>query len=118
MNSVQKIIREKCPFCGKGDVFKQGELLEIPVMHEYCDSCDRNLLGEPGNFFGAMYVSYGIAVFLGMLCFLFLYFVLGVSNPWIQISVIVGLIVIAGKKNYKWSRMIWLMIVPPSRKKR
>ncbi|MBX7094141.1 MAG: DUF983 domain-containing protein [Flavobacteriales bacterium] len=118
MNTIKKIVLEKCPFCGEGEVFQKGELFEVPVMHEYCSSCDRSLSGEPGNFFGAMYVSYGIAVLLGMLCFMVLYFVFGIVNPWLQIAVIVGVIVVVGKKNYKWSRMIWLMIVPPSRRKK
>ena len=53
----------KCPKCRKGDMFPKGNLfhpLRFHKMHERCDVCGQSFDPEPGFYFGAMFVSYGI----------------------------------------------------------
>ena len=67
---IAEILKEKCPHCGEGDAFiKKKGLLKVPEMHEKCPKCNYHFEREPGYFIGAMYISYGLAVFLGIVTF-------------------------------------------------
>ncbi|HOZ86692.1 MAG TPA: hypothetical protein PL029_02990 [Bacteroidia bacterium] len=62
-NLAVRILTEKCPHCGKGQVFKKkDQMLQLPVMYERCKNCNYFFDREPGYFLGAMYISYGLAV--------------------------------------------------------
>lgn len=55
----------KCPACLKGDLFvtkNPYRLKGLYDMPEYCSCCGEKFTPEPGFYFGAMYVSYGITV--------------------------------------------------------
>jgi len=112
-NMVSAILHEKCPHCGQGHVFqKQSNPFKMPVMNERCSECNYKFDREPGYFLGAMYISYGIAVFLGILTYLVLHFVFP-ATPLIYIPVsIVLVILIAARKNYKLSRIIYIHMFP------
>lgn len=113
-NLALTIVKEKCPYCFKGNVFtKSASLFSIPVMNKECECCHKKFLGEPGYFIGAMYVSYGIAVALGIALFLISKFILQIDSIVAIIGIIVLSILLISYKNYKWSRIIWLKIFPP-----
>lgn len=62
---IISLLKGKCPKCETGDVFKtKGNLFlfRMPVMNENCPHCNHKFEREPGFFFGAMYVSYALAV--------------------------------------------------------
>ncbi|MCW3075552.1 MAG: hypothetical protein JWO32_161 [Bacteroidetes bacterium] len=108
------IVKEKCPFCEKGKVFKKKKFLfQMPKINDNCTSCGKDFNGEPGYFFGAMYVSYGFAVALGILTFLVCRFILGIYSFNLVAGLIIGVITVFSYKNFKWSRIIWLKIFPP-----
>jgi uncharacterized protein (DUF983 family) len=107
------IFRERCPYCGKGKVYKKKKFfLQFPKMNDNCPNCGRDFVGEPGYYFGAMYVSYAIAVAFGIATFIACR-VFGVKSFDIYVAAIVGVIVSIFYKNFKWSRIIWLKIFPP-----
>lgn len=112
-NFLSSLVREKCPYCGKEDVFKKSVFLKIPEMHASCKACRSDFTGEPGYFFGAMYVSYAISVAIGAATFLVSRFALGVTSVPLTIAAIILMIVLVLFKNFKWSRIIWLKIFPP-----
>jgi hypothetical protein len=112
-NLFLTVIKEKCPFCDKGDVFKQGKFWQMPEMNSKCSNCKKDFTGEPGYYFGAMYVSYAIAVGIGIGTFLFCRLILGTESSFIIIGACVGNIFLISVKNYKWSRILWLKIFPP-----
>lgn len=114
MSSLLKnVFREKCPFCGQGDVFIKKSFWRIPEMHPECPVCKRDLTGEPGYFFGAMYVSYAISVLAGIITFVLCKFVFGVESLYLLIGIIAFVIIVISYKNFKWSRIVWLKIFPP-----
>ncbi len=53
----------KCPACRQGGLFKNksafplGEMMDMP---HNCTHCKEDFVREPGFYFGAMYVSYGL----------------------------------------------------------
>ena len=72
---ILNIFQEKCPKCGIGHVFKQNvSLLQLPVMNEDCENCNYHFDREPGYFLGAMYISYGLAIFQGIATFFLVHF--------------------------------------------
>lgn len=107
------ILAEKCPNCGKSHVFEDNtKFYQMPVMKEKCEVCSYTFDREPGYFLGAMYISYGIAVFFGILTFLICHFVFpALPTIWIPVSIVAVILLIA-KKNFKLSRVIYMHIFP------
>ena len=64
MNALRSIMSNKCPRCHKGNVFSNSNLLALRVgkMNERCPCCHLDFQQEPGFYWGAMYVSYALAL--------------------------------------------------------
>ena len=107
------ILREKCPHCGEGHVYVQNRnLLQLPVMNESCESCNYKFDREPGYFIGAMYLSYGLAVLEGIITFLICHFGFPqMETIWKPVLIMV-VILLLGKKNFKLSRVVYMHIFP------
>ena len=112
-NLLLDIWREKCPNCRQARVFKKSAgVFKMPVMHEACPACDYKFYREPGYFLGAMYISYGIAVLVGLLTFFFLYYFFP-NLPTIAVPLLmIVMIVLVAKKNYRLSRVIYMHMFP------
>ncbi len=56
------IFKAKCPQCQSGKMFKKSalKLNGFTEMFDTCNVCELTFEVEPGFFWGAMYVSYGI----------------------------------------------------------
>lgn len=108
-----RIMKEKCPNCGKGDAYeKKTKFLQLPVMKDDCEVCHYHFDREPGYFLGAMYISYALAVFQGILTFVFLrVFLPKIDTIWV-VLIILGVISAFSMKNYKLSRIIYIHIFP------
>jgi uncharacterized protein (DUF983 family) len=112
-NIFAAAITNSCPFCGQGKVFKNRGILRMPVLNHTCSNCKHDFTGEPGYYFGAMYVSYGIEVILGISTFLICRFLIGIHSVPLLIGIIVAVVALTAMKNYKMSRIFWLRIFPP-----
>jgi uncharacterized protein (DUF983 family) len=112
-NLFMKIINEKCPNCGKGEVYeKKKKVIELPIMKEDCTECGYHFDREPGYFLGAMYISYALAVLQGIFTFLLLYtFLPNIPTIWV-VAIILLVISLFSMKNYKLSRIIYIHIFP------
>ena len=110
---VSNILKEKCPNCGQGHVYeKKKNFFQLPVMNDKCDVCQYFFDREPGYFLGAMYISYGLAVFQGILTFLIVTIFLPlIPTIWV-VLVILLVICMFSLKNYKLSRVIYMHIFP------
>ncbi|MGA9543437.1 MAG: DUF983 domain-containing protein [Candidatus Sulfotelmatobacter sp.] len=60
--TVRDILRQRCPRCRTGSIFRYSIFRGFPKMHDRCPVCDLKFDREPGYFLGAMYVSYGLGV--------------------------------------------------------
>ena len=112
-NLVKLIIKEKCPNCGKGDVYKKKKhVFNLPIMKDSCEECAYYFNREPGYFLGAMYISYALAVLQGVITFLALYFLFpNIPTIWVVLSIL-AIIFLFSLKNYKLSRIIYIHIFP------
>ncbi|MCD6067002.1 MAG: hypothetical protein K0S33_1828 [Bacteroidetes bacterium] len=113
-NNLKAIVHQKCPNCGAGDVFKKRSIFSvgIPEMHEKCPDCGYFFEREPGYFLGAMYLSYGLGVFQGILAFLTASFLCSNLSPFALVGVVATTILVFAMWNFKLSRVIWLYIFP------
>lgn len=61
-NKGLSILKAKCPQCQSGKMFKKSvlNLNGFTQMFDTCNVCGLTFEIEPGFFWGAMYVSYGI----------------------------------------------------------
>jgi uncharacterized protein (DUF983 family) len=106
-------LREECPNCGRSHVFEQNtKFFQMPLMKTKCEECNYQFEREPGYFLGAMYISYGIAVFFGILTFLLMNFFFP-TLPLICTPLAIILVIISiARKNFKVSRIIYMHIFP------
>ena len=113
VNFVGKVYNEKCPSCGKGHVFEEKTaVFNIPKMNDRCSECEYRFEREPGYFIGAMYLGYGLSIFEGILAYLLCYFLLPeIAIGWVILFVIIPMLLLV-KKNYKWSRILYIHIFP------
>jgi uncharacterized protein (DUF983 family) len=110
---ITRILEEKCPNCGLGEVYeKKTRFFQLPVMKEKCNECQYHFDREPGYFLGAMYISYGLAVFQGILTFVLLYVFFPNLATILVVLIILGVICLFSLKNYKLSRIIYMHIFP------
>jgi uncharacterized protein (DUF983 family) len=110
IEKVKGVVLEKCPYCNKGNIFRPGKRIpfQVPDMKERCDVCDTNLDREPGYFFGAMYVSYAMAVGEGIITYLLLANIFRLQNTAIILVMIIFVILLLQNKNFRVSRIIWM----------
>jgi uncharacterized protein (DUF983 family) len=62
LSTAGDILRQRCPRCRTGNIFRYSIFRGFPMMHERCPVCDLKFDREPGYFLGAMYVSYGLGI--------------------------------------------------------
>ncbi len=60
-NKLYSIFRWKCPRCHEGDIFKTSMMEGIYNMNSECPKCRQDFEIEPGFYWGAMYVGYGLS---------------------------------------------------------
>lgn len=81
-----------CPKCHQDHMYVNANpyvIADTMKMHDHCQNCGFRYKVEPNFFFGAMYVSYGVAVLAGVVTFLVATFAFGAGliNAFIAIFV-------------------------------
>jgi uncharacterized protein (DUF983 family) len=59
---IQPILRELCPRCHKGKIFRGPLWRTYLAMYERCPECGLQYEREQGYFLGAMYFSYALSI--------------------------------------------------------
>ncbi|WP_300441396.1 DUF983 domain-containing protein [Christiangramia sp.] len=112
MTTVVDVIKGKCPNCNKADIFEtKGNifLFRMPKMNERCEKCNFKFEKETGFFFGAMFVSYALAV-AEMIASLIIFWVLIDLSPLIVFLIIALVAFISSTFNFRVSRSIWIYL--------
>ncbi len=109
-HSLYSIFKFKCPRCNQGEFFESSNpynLKKVGDFKEKCSHCDLKYSPEPGFYYGAMYVSYG----LGIALFVSIWVAITVLHPNYslnQLFTILGVsLVVAGPYLYALSKTIW-----------
>ncbi len=69
ISAIRGIVRQVCPRCRQGPMFRPFSIRRWLDMYAVCPVCDLKFDREPGYFLGAMYVSYVFGAFLAYLPF-------------------------------------------------
>lgn len=108
MGLILSIITLTCPRCRKGKLFDQpfsyANALSMPY---HCPHCDQKFYPEPGFYYGALFVSYGVSVWL--------FFFLGITltlGMGLEFNLTVGIILVVAVLTYVYiyrlARSIWI----------
>ncbi len=111
MNALAHILQNRCPNCHQGKVFADKSFffsLGFPKMNSHCSHCHTKFEKEPGYFFGAMFVNYGLTVGEAILTY-------AIASQFFEksfdqrILLIIALVILTLVSfNIRLSRMIWI----------
>ncbi len=108
-SKLNSILTGSCPRCQKESMYKDKNLLHlnnIIEMNEKCSHCGLKYEIEPSFFYGAMYVSYGLNVAIGILTFLIVFqFDRSVLTSFVSIIIV---LILAFPLVLRWSRNIYI----------
>lgn len=110
--ALYSILTGSCPVCQNESMYKKRNpylLSKLFEMHDRCSHCNTKYKIEPSFFYGAMYVSYGIGVGLGVIIFLISYLLLKTSLLVSFILICIGVIGLLPLE-MRLSRNIWINI--------
>ena len=111
-SKIYAMITGCCPKCHEESMYLNANpfnVLKIYAMHETCSHCKQVYKIEPSFFFGAMFVSYGLGVVIGIITFLVSHFVFQANLKTAFISIVVALI-LSNTLIMRMSRNIWINI--------
>ena len=108
-SKLYSVITLTCPHCHEGpffvshpyDLSKAGDLLKA------CPECHRSYEMEPGFYYGAMYVAYGLGVAICLAAFLLLHFFAPMMPLYWIIVIMSGIMLVGGPYFYALSKIIW-----------
>jgi uncharacterized protein (DUF983 family) len=63
LSTISAILRQMCPRCRIGKIFRSSIFVGFPEMRQCCPVCGLRFEREAGYFLGAMYISYALALF-------------------------------------------------------
>ncbi|EJL67114.1 DUF983 domain-containing protein [Flavobacterium sp. CF136] len=110
-NTLIHILKNECPNCHKGKVFKDKNIFlnfGFPKMNEHCSHCNYKFQKEPGYFFGAMYVNYGLTVAQAIATYCVAQFFFEKTFDLRIIPIIAGVIITFSFFNLRFSRLLWI----------
>ena len=110
MTLLKSILNYQCPRCRSSKLFKEPFEFSKPLnMHQKCQVCNQDFEPEPGFYFGAMFISYALSVFLLLVPAL----VLVLGYDWSPNNAMIVVVVIAGISFFRLlrlSRSVWIHI--------
>jgi uncharacterized protein (DUF983 family) len=109
-SKLYSILTGTCPKCQNESMYFDKNPLHLNKtlkMHENCSHCGLRYQIEPSFFYGAMYVSYGLNVAIGIAAFV-ISFVIFESSLKIAFLVIIVSLVILFPFVLRWARNIYI----------
>jgi uncharacterized protein (DUF983 family) len=109
-SKLNSILTGSCPKCQNESMYVDQNplhLMNVLKMNDHCSHCKLKYQIEPSFFYGAMYVSYGLNVAIGIVAFIvsFVFFKMSLKFSFIAI---IASIVILYPLVLRWSRNIYI----------
>lgn len=119
--ALGKVIKMKCPHCGKGHLFENESILSFNKLGQVkseCTECGTNFNPEPGFYFGAAYVSWAltVAMWVAILVALKVFDAIGLiefgflTHPKTFLLTGIGFTIVLFPYLFKLSRSIWALM--------
>ena len=99
------LLRLRCPICGKGKLFRG--YFDSPVR---CPSCGYFFMRESGYFLPHVAIGYAFTVVAALGSWPVLYYVFGIRNPVLTLSVMIAVAVFFGIWFVRYSKVLWLAL--------
>jgi uncharacterized protein (DUF983 family) len=109
-SKLNSILTGTCPRCQNENMYLDKNPLhfsKILKMNEKCSHCDLKYQIEPSFFYGAMYVSYGVNVALGVAAFVIAYLIFHSSLKVAFIAILASNVLLFPFV-LRWSRNIYI----------
>jgi len=93
-SKLNSILTGSCPKCHQESMYEDQNpyhIANVYKMHENCSHCGLHYQIEPSFFYGAMYVSYGLTVGIGIAAFIISKVIIGLSLLQSFIAIIASL---------------------------
>jgi len=110
-NTLVHILKNECPNCHEGKIFNEKNIffnIGFPKMNKSCSHCHFKFEKEPGYFFGAMYVNYGLTVAQSIATYVISQFFFSETFDLRIIPIIAFVIVVMASFNIRFSRLLWI----------
>ena len=112
-NKLYSIIYNYCPRCQNERFWPENNPYKNILVNNggdlgACKNCNLKYEIEPGFWYGAMYVSYGLTVFIAISVWLIMYAFNENIDIFVQICIITFLLIILFPVVYFFSRLIWI----------
>ena len=94
-SKLNSILTGSCPKCQNESMYSDKNILNLSnvlKMNDHCSHCGLKYQIEPSFFYGAMYVSYGLNVAIGIAAFIVSYLMFGATLKEAFIVIIASLI--------------------------
>ena len=109
-SKLNSILTGSCPKCQNESMYVDKNPLHLGnvlKMNENCSHCGLKYQIEPSFFYGAMYVSYGLNVSVGVAAFIIAHVFVGLNlvNSFIAI---IGTLVVSFPFVLRWARNIYI----------
>ncbi|WP_462254421.1 DUF983 domain-containing protein [Ekhidna sp.] len=80
-------------------------------MHKTCPNCSLRYEKEPGNFYGAMYVSYGFSTAIFIATYIALYYLFNDPAITIYLISILAVALLLFPFNFRYARVVFLYLI-------
>ncbi len=108
---IYSIVNCKCPRCHEGDLFTNKisyNIKKLTEMNTHCNHCGLEFTPEPGYFYGAMYVSYGLTALEMFLVVIGMYIFSPQAPTWaFYFASLLGVFILT-PWNYRIGRAGWI----------
>ena len=105
------IIKIKCPRCHEGDMFPPGTLYsfsKFAKMNKNCSQCGQSFEPEPGFYFGAMFISYGLSSAIFVAVWVILNLIMEEVTFVVMMTAVVAIVFGLLPINFRLSRSMWI----------
>lgn len=108
-SKLYSIAKFKCPHCNEGDFFVSHpyNLSKVGDTHDNCPVCNRRYQREPGFYYGAMYVSYGLGVAAFVTIWVASLILFPEATVFQRIGAIAAGLILFSPMMYALSKIIW-----------
>jgi uncharacterized protein (DUF983 family) len=107
--AIRGIVRQVCPRCREGAIYRASLWRGYLSMHEKCPVCGLKYEREPGYFLGAMYFSYLLSLPPGLILVLLLWRWTGWPFDTVMLGAFVCYLPLVPAVT-RWARVVWLYV--------
>jgi uncharacterized protein (DUF983 family) len=109
MTAVSAALRQLCPRCRKGRIFRGSLIRTWLSTNERCPVCDLKFEREQGYFIGSMYVSYLLSIPPAVLLVMFFWMVAGWQFEWACVGAVCAYLPLVPLVT-RVARVLWIHI--------